>query len=38
MPVNTVLGPIDAGSLGPTLPHEHIGVRSLGFAEAWHFS
>lgn len=35
MPVNTVLGPIDAGSLGPTLPHEHIGVRSPGIAEAW---
>ena len=35
MPVNTVLGPIDVSDLGPTLPHEHIGVRTPGIAEAW---
>ena len=35
MPVNTVLGPIAADDLGPTLPHEHIGVRSPGIAETW---
>ena len=35
MPVNTVLGPIDAGDLGPTMPHEHIAVRSPGIEENW---
>ncbi|HJN91297.1 MAG TPA: phosphotriesterase-related protein [Dehalococcoidia bacterium] len=35
MPVHTVLGPIDASDLGPTLPHEHIGVRTPGIAENW---
>lgn len=35
MPVNTVLGPVDASDLGPTLPHEHVGVRTPGIQEAW---
>jgi phosphotriesterase-related protein len=36
--VNTVLGPVDAGSLGSTLMHEHIFVLSPEIektAEEW---
>ncbi|HKP28581.1 MAG TPA: phosphotriesterase-related protein [Gemmatimonadales bacterium] len=33
--VQTVLGPVDAGRLGYTLPHEHIAASSTGFIQAW---
>ena len=33
--VQTVLGPVDAGKLGFTLPHEHIVASSPGFMQAW---
>lgn len=33
--VQTVLGPVDPGSLGFVLPHEHICASSTGFIQAW---
>ena len=33
--VETALGPIDTGQLGPTLMHEHIVTRSPGVHENW---
>jgi len=33
--VQTVLGPAPASTLGPTLCHEHVAIRSPGVAEAW---
>ena len=33
--VQTVLGPVDAGTLGFVLPHEHICASSTGFLQAW---
>src|SRR5690349_24234171 len=33
--VHTVLGEIDASSLGVTLPHEHVFASSAGFMRAW---
>ena len=33
--VQTVLGPVDSGKLGYTLPHEHIAASSTGFMQAW---
>jgi phosphotriesterase-related protein len=33
--VNTVLGPVDAGSLGTTLMHEHVFVRTPDVATNW---
>ncbi|MBM3220166.1 MAG: phosphotriesterase [Candidatus Rokubacteria bacterium] len=33
--VETALGPIDTGALGPTLMHEHIVTRSPGVQENW---
>ena len=33
--VETVRGPVDASSLGPTLMHEHVFVRSLEIEQNW---
>jgi phosphotriesterase-related protein len=33
--VQTVLGPVDADTLGLVLPHEHICASSTGFMQAW---
>jgi phosphotriesterase-related protein len=33
--VETALGPVDTGALGPTLMHEHIVTRSPGVQENW---
>lgn len=33
--VQTVRGPVDAGALGFTLPHEHICVGTAGLWQAW---
>src|SRR5262245_35637626 len=33
--VETALGPIDTGELGPTLMHEHVVTRSPGVQENW---
>ena len=36
--VQTVLGPVDAQLLGPTLMHEHVALRTPGFAENYPFT